>query len=95
MYNTYHWEFFVTEKKPTELYLHRLFVNPYAAQWREIGLALGFSTWELDVIQINHCNKVEDRCKTVLMRWLEKDAQATWGKLFDVIDNRHPSTNSG
>ena len=93
--HVYHWEFFITEKKPTELYLRRLVVNQYASQWREIGLALGFSTGELDNIQINHSNKVEDRCKTMLMRWLEKDTEATWGKLFDVIDNHHLTANPG
>ena len=50
---------------------------------------------ELDIIQINHFNIVEDRCKAVLMRWLDKDTKATWEKLFNVIDTHYPTTNPG
>ena len=72
-----------------------MFVKSYATKWRMIGLALGFITGELDIIEINHPNKVEDRCTTMLKRWLERDENATWEKLFKATDDDPFPTTSG
>ena len=83
---------FVSEKTPTELYLSRVFVKSYAAKWREIGLALGFITGELNIIEIDHRGNVEGQCMTMLKRWLERDVNATWEKLFKAAnDDPFPS----
>lgn len=86
---------FVSEQAPTELYLSGVFVKSYATKWRKIGLALGFITSELDIIEIDHPSNVEDRCMSMLKRWLEKDVNATWKKLFNVADHYRFATISG
>ena len=56
----------------------------YAVKWRELGEALGITTFQLDIINVDHPNSCEERCKVMLKKWLKMDPQATWGKLVDA-----------
>jgi len=59
---------------------------PYCAdKWRELGEALGFSPSQLNIINVDHPNSCEDRCKVILQKWLRQDTSATWGKLIDAV----------
>ena len=61
-------------------------VVPYCApNWRELGEALGMTAFQLDIINADHLNSCEERCKVMLQNWLKKDASATWGKLIDAV----------
>ena len=73
--------------KPTEVYLSRLFIEGYAIKWREIGLELNFTSAELDNINADHRNEVKERCRTMLKVWLQRDPEASWGKLLNAIQN--------
>ena len=65
-------------------------VVPYwAAKWRELGEALGFLPSQLDIINIDHPNSCEERCKVMLQKWLKQDLSATWGKLVDTMKAIH------
>ena len=77
----------ILELKPTEVYLSRLFIEGYAIKWREIGLELNLTTAELDNIQVDHPNEVKERCRTMLKVWLQRDTEASWGKLLIAIQN--------
>ena len=79
---------FFVEIKPHELYFQRLFVKKCAIRWWNIGLSLGMSTDELNIIQANHPNDVTDCCTVMFRKWLEIDIEATWEKFFNVIDDR-------
>ena len=74
------------ELKPTEVYLSRLFIEGYAIKWREIGLELNLTSAELDNIQVDY-PRVKERCRTMLNVWLQRDAEASWGKLLNAIQN--------
>ena len=61
-------------------------VVPYCApKWRELGEAIGMPPFQLDIINADHPNSCEERCKVMLQNWLKKDASATWGKLIDAV----------
>ena len=77
----------ILELKPTEVYLSRLFIEGYAIKWREIGLELNLTSAELDIIHVDHPNEVKERCRTVLKVWLQRDPEASWGKLLNAIQN--------
>ena len=63
---------------------------PYcAAKWRELGEALGFLPSQLDIINTDHPNSCEERCKVMLQKWVKKDLSATWGKLADAVKAIH------
>jgi len=64
------------------------YVVPYcAAEWRELGEALGLTPYKLDIINVDHPNSCEDRCKVMLREWVKLDHSATWGKLVDATDS--------
>ena len=73
--------------KPTEVYLSRLFIEGYAIKWREIGLELNLSSAELDNIQADHPHEIKERCRTMLKVWLQRDVEASWGKLLKAVQN--------
>ena len=72
--------------KPTEVYLSRLFIEGYAIKWREIGLELNLTSAELDNIQVDY-PRVKERCRTMLNVWLQRDAEASWGKLLIAMQS--------
>jgi len=77
--------FIFSELKPTELYLNRLFIENYATKWRNIGLELNVSSEALDIIEVDHLTDVKARCKAMLKIWLQKDNEASWGKLLHAV----------
>ena len=83
------------ELKPTEVYLSRLFIEGYAIKWREIGLELNLTSAELDNIHVDHPNEVKERCRTMLKVWLQRDPEASWGKLLNAIENADIHHRSG
>ena len=68
------------------MYLSRLFIEGYAIKWREIGLELNLTSAELDNIQVDY-PRVKERCRTMLKVWLQRDAEASWGKLLIAMQN--------
>ena len=83
------------ELKPTEVYLSRLFIEGYAIKWRDIGLELNLTSAELDNIHVDHPNEVKERCRTMLKVWLQRDPEASWGKLLNAIQNADIHHHSG
>ena len=83
---------FVTgDEKPMEQDTNGYVVPHCSTKWRELGLALGVTTSQLDIIHVDHPNSCEERCRVMLRKWLQQDPSATWGKLVDAI---HSSTLS-
>ena len=66
-------------------------VVPYCAvKWRELGVALGMSSWQLDIIKEDNLDSCEKRCQEVLKKWTtELDVSASWGKLVDAVNTIH------
>lgn len=64
------------------------FVTPlFAPHWKKIGLFLDLSDATLKIIEANNPKSVEDCCNAVFQKWLELTPDATWRKIFSVIES--------
>ena len=70
--------------------MYRYVVPQYAHKWRYLGALLHFEQPELDIIYSNFRNDVEECCRSLLSRWLNKNHDASWNQLFSAIDNLIP-----
>ena len=57
---------------------------PKAAKWDSLGLQLGLSTDELDIIRANS-QDVEERLRKVLQKWYDKTLTPTWQKIIAAL----------
>ena len=63
---------------------------PYCAvKWRELGEALGMSSWQLDIIKEDNLDSCKKRCQEMLKKWIELDVSASWGKLVNAVNKIH------
>ena len=76
----------LSELRPTELYLNRLFIEKYATKWRRIGLELSITSEALDIIEVNYPTEVQARCRAMLRAWLQKDPEASWEQLLHATE---------
>ena len=83
----------LSELKPKELYLNRLFIEKHATKWRKIGLELNVSSEALDIIDVDHPTDVKARCRAMLKIWLQRDIGASWEKLLNAANKDYHSTN--
>ena len=68
-----------------DLYQH---ITPhYAADWEVIGTLLGLPSGELKAIEAGYPTNVKWCCNQVLKKWLEIDVNASWEKLFIIIES--------
>ena len=68
-----------------DLYQH---ITPqYAADWRVIGTLLGLPQGELKAIEAGYPTNVKWCCNQMLEKWLDTDTNASWGKLFTIIES--------
>ena len=58
----------------------------YGVHWKKIGTLLQLHKGVLDMIEKDH-RKTEDCCNNMWQEWLDNDKNASWGKLFEVIDS--------
>ena len=78
--------FFIVNETPELKELQGLIIPDYAVYWREIGIGLGLAYEALQVIESDNA-KTKQRCTQMLVEWLQKDLNATWQKLLQVIDS--------
>ena len=86
----------LSELRPTEQYLNRLFIKNYATKWRDIGLELNITGNNLDIIKTDNPNEVQKRCRGILKVWLDIDPEASWEKLLHAVeatDKHHHSVS--
>lgn len=89
---------FLGDDRPEAIDTNRYVIPHCAAEWRELGEAIGISPSQLNIINVDHPNSCEERCKVVLRKWVEQDPSATWGKLVDAVNTIHhkvPSVEEG
>ena len=84
--------FFIVNETPELKELRGLIVPNYAVSWNEIGIGLGLAYEALQIIETD-CARITQRCTDMLAKWLQKDVNATWQKLLQVIDSL-PVANS-
>ena len=79
-------EFSTVTTKPQlkDLYVH--FTPQYALKWKVIGTLLDITSEKLGIIEHDNHHKAEICCNEMLRWWLRVDLNASWQKLFTVID---------
>ncbi|XP_065883713.1 uncharacterized protein [Dysidea avara] len=85
----------ITQKNatPNERDINRDVVPHCAAKWRELGTALGLTSSQLDIINVDHPISCEERCRAMLRKWLDLYHSATWGQLVDAMGTVHSLTD--
>ena len=78
--------YIIENERPTLCDVYRYVVPNYAHKWRYLGALLHFNQAELNIIFSNFRNDSEECCRSLLSRWLEKTANASWNQLFAAID---------
>ena len=74
--------------KPNIKELKQYVIPRYASVWRKIGRELGLSDETLAIIEKDHSVAgVRKCCHDMFLQWLEVNIDASWLKLFIVIDN--------
>ena len=76
----------LSELRPTELYLNRLFIEKYATEWRNIGLELNITSEALDIIEVDYPTEVQAHCRAMLKAWLQKYPEASWEQLLHAVE---------
>ena len=66
--------------------MYNLITPEYAAHWKVIGTLLGIEKGILTGIERNFPSNVSWCCNELLEVWLERDTEASWKKLIQVID---------
>jgi len=67
--------------------LYRHITPRYAVDWIVIGTLLGLPSGALDIIERDKFYQTKDCCNAMLRKWLQVDINASWGKLFTVIES--------
>ena len=74
--------------KPTRKELLNHVIPQYASVWKKIGRQLGLSDSAIAIIEQDHsAADVQRCCHGMFSKWLEMNTDASWQKLFAVIDN--------
>ena len=66
--------------------LYNLVTPLYASQWKIIGIMLDLPLCILESIEYDY-RRCQDCCDHMLEEWCQRDINATWQKVFDVIDS--------
>ena len=77
----------VVNSQPKLKDLYNLITPEYAAHWKVIGTLLSIRKGILVGIERNFPNNVSWCCNELLEKWLERDTNASWKKIIQVIDS--------
>ena len=84
----------IVNNRPSVKDLYRHFTPNYATKWRIIGKQLGLNDERLKIIAHDNFYKAELCCNAMLSSWLQMDTTASWGKLFDAIEQEESSSSA-
>ena len=66
--------------------LQHLITPEYAHCWEQIGIGLNLSHSTIRIIERNKPT-VQERCTNMFATWLERNREANWNTLLEVIDS--------
>ena len=72
-------------EKPRLKHLNGIFVEKHATKWRDIAIQLDIPTEDLEIIEVDNPS-VQERCRVMLLVWLQRDPKASWKRLHDVLE---------
>ena len=67
--------------------MFNLITPEYAAHWKVIGTLLGIGKGTLDVIEGAYPTNLPWCCTKLLETWLERDTDASWKSIIQVINS--------
>ena len=76
----------IVHTKPELRDLYCCITPVYAAKWRVLGTLLGLPKGTLTAIESNHRSKSIPCCNKMLEKWLDTCKDASWEKLFIVLE---------
>ena len=80
--------FYLVLNSPPKLKdLYNLITPEYAAHWKVIGTLLGIEKGILDAIEVGFPTNTLWCCNKLLDTWVERDTNATWKNIIEVIDS--------
>ena len=85
--------FLVLNSQPKLKDLYNLITPKYAAYWKIIGTLLGIENGIITAIE-RDIPKVGLCCNELLKTWLERDTNASWKNIIQVIDSQSLVTAS-
>ena len=74
--------------------MNRIFVEKHATKWKYIAAQLDISTEDIEIIEV-YSPSAQERCRVMLLVWLQRDPKASWKKLHDVLEGYHGSVEIG
>ena len=77
----------IVDATPSLRDLYQHITLQYAAVWKDIGILLGLPSGRLQAIEAGWPTNVDRCCNQMLEKWLQVDSNASWSKLFNVIDS--------
>ena len=69
--------------------LSDLVTPDYAAKWKTIGLLLGLTQAQLDIIENDHGRSAIKSCNEMWGKWLATHTDATWEKVLNSLEHRN------
>ena len=75
----------LANERPDSKDLYR-FLTDYGKHWRGVGLQLGLKTSVLDQVEADY-QKLSERFRVTLEKWLQLNVGVTWGNLELAITN--------
>ena len=78
---------FAGHELPTLKDLVKHVVPLYAADWREIGFALGLPNSILKIIKADNPTSVRDCCYNVFKSWIGLNPDASWKIVLNAINS--------
>lgn len=78
--------FYTEATKPKAKELHNYVTPQYGIYWKKIGVHLGFTTRQLDTIQLENPRNITMNCNIMFIKWLERDTSASWDNFFKAFD---------
>ena len=77
----------VFNSRPELKDLYNLITPQYAAHWKVIGTLLGIAQGNLNVIEHTFPTNFPWCCNKLMETWLERDTNASWEKIIQVINS--------
>ena len=68
--------------------MNRIFVEKHATKWKYIAVQLGIPTEDIEIIEVDSPS-TQECCRVMLLLWLQRDPEASWRKLHDVLEGYH------
>ena len=61
------------------------FSNKISSHWKKIAIQLNIDEYKVDTIDINHPNRVEDKCRDMLNHWLQSQISPCWCHFVEAL----------